>query len=263
MGRHAVDSKGTHALERRRIDAHVIQVRDLVYTYPDGTRALDGFSFEVGTGESLALVGANGAGKSTLLLHLNGYLTPREGSVTIDGTPVTQHALAEVRRKVGMLFQNSDDQLFMPTVLQDVAFGPLNMGLPPETAKARAGAVLERVGVSHLADRAPYHLSAGEKRAVAIATVLAMDPEIIVMDEPSSGLDPRARRRLIGLLGELDHTKVIATHDLDLALELCDRVIVLSQGRVAAEGDAGALLGDEEMLTSCGLELPLVLAAHG
>jgi len=239
---------------------HTIDVVDLRFEYPDGTRALDGVSFSITHGESIALVGANGAGKSTLLMHLNGFLTPGHGSVDIGGTPVTRSTLKTIRRSVGMVFQDPDDQLFMPSVFEDVAFGPMNLGLPAEEIEARVTGALERVGADHLRDRPPYRLSGGEKRAVAIATVLAMTPDVLVMDEPSSNLDPRARRRLIELLAGFEHTKIIATHDLDLALELCDRTIVMSGGAVAADGPTASIFADAGLLDSCGLERPLSLS---
>jgi len=239
---------------------HTIDVCDLRFEYPDGTQALDGVSFSITHGESIALVGANGAGKSTLLMHLNGFLTPRVGSVDIGGTPVTKSTLKTIRRSVGMVFQDPDDQLFMPTVFEDVAFGPMNLGLPAEEIESRVSSALERVGAAHLRERPPYRLSGGEKRAVAIATVLAMTPDVLVMDEPSSNLDPRARRRLIELLGSFEHTKIIATHDLDLALELCDRTIVMSGGAVAADGPTSEIFDDADLLDACGLEKPLSLA---
>ena len=236
---------------------HTITVSGLGFAYPDGTRALDRVSFEVGHGEAIAVVGANGAGKSTLLMHLNGLLTPAEGSVDIGGTPVTKGTLADIRRTVGMVFQDPDDQLFMPTVAEDVGFGPLNLGLPPEDVERRVDEALARVGAARLKHRPPYHLSSGEKRAVAIATVLAMEPAILVMDEPSSGLDPRARRRLIGLLRSFEHTRIVATHDLDLAAELCERTIVMSEGRVVADGPTREIFGDDSLLAASGLERPL------
>jgi cobalt/nickel transport system ATP-binding protein len=236
---------------------HTISVRDLGFAYPDGTQALDGVAFEVGHGEAIAVVGANGAGKSTLLLHLNGLLTPQRGSVDIGGIPVTKGTLPEIRRTVGMVFQDPDDQLFMPTVAEDVGFGPLNLGLPPEAVAARVAAALSRVGAEHLAERPPYRLSGGEKRAVAIATVLAMEPNVLVMDEPSSGLDPRARRRLLGLLEGFEHTRIIATHDLDLAAELCTRTIVMGGGRVLADRPTSEVFSDDELLERAGLERPL------
>lgn len=240
---------------------HTISVRDLGFAYPDGTRALDGVSFEVGHGEAIAVVGANGAGKSTLLLHLNGLLTPEHGSIDIGGIPVTRGTLGEIRRTVGMVFQDPDDQLFMPTVAEDVGFGPVNLGLPAEDVAARVREALWRVDAEHLSERPPYRLSGGEKRAVAIATVLAMEPNILVLDEPSSGLDPRARRRLIGLLASFAHTRIIATHDLDLAAELCERTIVMSKGRLVADRPTAQVFADDELLAAGGLERPLGMLA--
>jgi cobalt/nickel transport system ATP-binding protein len=236
---------------------HIVEAQDVHYTYSDGTAAVRGVSFRITHGESVAVVGANGAGKSTLLQHLNGYLLPTSGTVRIGDTVLTRKTLPIVRRTVGMVFQDPDDQLFMPTVFDDVAFGPINMGLPGDQVRSRVERALETVGMSHVARRPPYRLSGGEKRAVAIATVLAMDPGILVMDEPSSNLDPRARRRLIELLGTFAHTKIIATHDLDLAMDLCARTIVLYQGRVAADGPTAGILCDESILGPCGLEKPL------
>jgi cobalt/nickel transport system ATP-binding protein len=240
---------------------HTISVRDLSFAYPDGTQALDGVSFEVGHGEAIAVVGANGAGKSTLLLHLNGLLTPERGTVDIGGIPVAKDTLPEIRRTVGMVFQDPDDQLFLPSVAEDVGFGPLNLGLPPEDVAARVSRALARVGADHLAERPPYHLSGGEKRAVAIATVLAMEPNVLVMDEPSSGLDPRARRRLLGLLEGFEHTRIIATHDLDLAAQLCERTIVMGGGRVLADRPTSDVFRDDELLAAGGLERPLGMLA--
>ncbi|MDD5757760.1 MAG: ABC transporter ATP-binding protein [Desulfobulbaceae bacterium] len=233
---------------------HIVEVVDLRYSYPDSTKALKGLSFRITHGESVAIVGANGAGKSTLLLHLNGYLTPQHGTVRIGDYPLTKETLQEIRRTVGMVFQDPDDQLFMPTVHEDVAFGPLNLGLPADEVESRVKAALERVGASALHNRPPYHLSGGEKRAVAIATVLAMSPDILVMDEPSSNLDPAARRRLINLLKSFQHTKIIATHDLDMVMDLCTRTIVFHRGKIAADGPTEAIFRDEALLEACGLE---------
>ena len=240
---------------------HTISVKGLGYAYPDGTRALEEVSFEVGHGEAIAVVGANGAGKSTLLMHLNGLLSPSEGEVRIGGAPVVKSTLADIRKTVGMVFQDPDDQLFMPTVAEDVGFGPLNLGLPPDDVEARVDEALGRVEATRLKERPPYRLSGGEKRAVAIATVLAMEPSILVMDEPSSGLDPRARRRLIGLLASFEHTRILATHDLDMAAELCDRVIVLSGGSIVADGPTGDVFTDDALLAESGLERPLGMQA--
>lgn len=236
---------------------HIVEVKNLRHVYPDGTEALRGVSFRITHGESVAVVGANGAGKSTLLLHLNGCLAPGEGEVRIGDFPVTRSTLPEIRRTVGMVFQDPDDQLFMPTVRDDVAFGPLNLGLPAEEAEQRVMDALERVGAAHLAARPPYHLSGGEKRRVAIATVLSMEPSILVMDEPTNGLDPHARRQLIGLLRDFRHTRIFTSHDLDMVLDLCDRTIVLNEGVVAADGPTLEIFRDEALLARCRLEKPL------
>ena len=238
---------------------HIVEVRELMYAYPDGTEALRGISFRIEHGSAVALVGANGAGKSTLLLHLNGYLSTTRGEVLIGDTTVTRETVALARRAVGMVFQDPDDQLFMPTVAEDVAFGPLNAGLPPKQVERRVLAALERVGMTHVRERPPYRLSAGEKRAVAIATVLAMSPDILVMDEPSANLDPRARRRLIDLLLSFEHTRIIATHDLEMVVEVCSRVIVLDGGKVVADGPTREILNNDALMLAHGLERPHIL----
>ena len=240
---------------------HIVEAVGLSFSYPDGTRALDDVSLRIEHGESVAVVGANGAGKSTLLQHLDGCLAPTAGTVRVGDYPISKATLAAVRRSVGMVFQDPDDQLFMPTVFDDVAFGPLNLGLPPEEVEARVARALETVGAAHLRDRPPYRLSGGEKRAVAIATVLSMSPDVLVLDEPTASLDPRSRRQLIALLAQFAHTKIIATHDLDLVLDLCGRTIVLQGGRVAADGRTADLLRDRALLEASGLELPLRLQA--
>ena len=234
----------------------LIDVHDLTYVYPDGTKALDGLTLHIAVGESVGVVGPNGAGKSTFILHLNGFLQG-QGLVRIHEKELTEHTLRDVRRMVGVVFQNSDDQLFMPTVFDDVAFGPLNLGLAEDEVAARVERALAAVGCQGLERKAPHHLSAGQKRAVAIATVLAMQPDILVMDEPTSDLDPRSRRKLIELLRSLDITKIIASHDLDLILDLCPRCVVLDAGRVAADGPTEALFGDDALLLAHGLERPL------
>ena len=236
---------------------HIVAVENLEYRYPDGTPALNGLSFCIHHGEAVAVVGANGAGKSTLLQHLNGYLTPAQGTVRIGDFPLTRKTLQAVRRTVGMVFQNPDDQLFMPTVFDDVAFGPLNLGLPREDVEQRVREALRDVAALHLKDRPPHQLSGGEKRAVAIATVLAMQPDILVMDEPNTGLDPRSRRLLIAQLKQFRHTRIIATHDLDLVLEVCERTIVIHDGRVTADGATTELFADRELLERSHLEPPL------
>ncbi len=238
---------------------HIVEAKELSYAYPDRTPALRGISFRITHGESVAIVGANGAGKSTLLLHLNGCLLPDTGTVRVGDYPLTSQTLRKVRQTVGMVFQHPEDQLFMPTVYEDVAFGPLNLGFPPQEVGAKVAAALARVNAQDLQHRPPYRLSAGEKRAVAIATVLATSPDILVMDEPSSNLDPATRRRLIALLAGFEHTKIVATHDLDLVLEVCSRTIVLHQGSVAADGPSLQILRDEALLHASGLEKPLSL----
>lgn len=236
---------------------HIVEVKNLDHTYPDGTVALRNVSFRITHGESVAIIGANGAGKSTLLLHLNGHLTPTSGEIRIGDFPLTKATLPAVRRTVGMVFQDPDDQLFMPTVYDDVAFGPLNLGLPEKDIEERVSRALEKVDASHLAAKPPYHLSAGEKKRVSIATVLSMSPDILVMDEPSSGLDPFSRRQILTLLKEFSHTRILTSHDLDMVMELCKRVIVLHQGEIKADGPALEIFGNQDLLSECRLEKPL------
>jgi cobalt/nickel transport system ATP-binding protein len=236
---------------------HIVEARNLRHVYPDGTAALRDVSFRITHGESVAVIGANGAGKSTLLLHLNGYLAATGGEVRIGDFPLTRATLPDVRRTVGMVFQDPDDQLFMPTVYDDVAFGPLNLGLTGADVEQRVRDALDRVGVGHLRDKAPYNLSGGEKKRVAIATVLSMSPDILVMDEPTSGLDPFARRQLMGLLREFHHTRIFTSHDLDMVLELCERTIVLHEGEVMADGPTLKIFSDDALLARCRLERPL------
>ena len=238
---------------------HVVEARDVWFTYPGGAEALRGVSFRITHGEAVGIIGCNGAGKSTLLLHLNGCLSPTRGEIRIGDCPLTRQTVALARRAVGLVFQDPDDQLFMPTVYEDVAFGPLNQGLPDEEVERRAAIALERVGMAHLRERPPHKLSAGEKRAVAIATVVAMMPDVLVMDEPSSNLDPRARRRLIGLLNGFEHTRIIATHDLELVVEVCSRVLVLDGGTIVREGLTAEVLNDEPFMLAHGLERPHIL----
>ncbi|MEI6807257.1 MAG: ABC transporter ATP-binding protein [bacterium] len=238
---------------------HVIETRDVWFSYPGGEEALRGVSFRITHGEAVGIIGCNGAGKSTLLLHLNGYLAPTRGEVRIGDYPVTRQTVAAARKAVGLVFQNPDDQLFMPTVFEDVAFGPLNLGLADGEVERRVVAALERVGMAHLRERPPYKLSAGEKHAVAIATVLAMSPDVLVMDEPTASLDPRSRRRLIGLLQGFEHTRIIATHDLELVVEVCSRVLVMAAGRIAAEGPTAEILRNEPLMQANGLECPHIL----
>lgn len=238
---------------------HILEVEHLRHVYPDGTQALRDVNFSVTHGESVAIIGANGAGKSTLLAHLNGHLFPGSGEVRIGHVAIDSSTLNEVRRTVGMVFQDPDDQLFMPTVYEDVAFGPMNLGIAGGELKRCVAEALSLVDAEHLGQKAPYHLSAGEKRRVAIATVLSMSPDILVMDEPTTGLDPHHRRRLIGLLRSFHHTRIIATHDLDLVLDVCERTIVIHDGEVTADGPTAEIFRDRELLARSHLERPLRL----
>ncbi|WUJ16515.1 energy-coupling factor ABC transporter ATP-binding protein [Streptomyces sp. NBC_00390] len=233
-----------------------LEVSGLAYAYPDGHQALFGVDLTVARGERVALLGPNGAGKTTLVLHLNGILGGGVGSVTVAGLPVARANLAEIRRRVGIVFQDPDDQLFMPTVREDVAFGPAAAGLRGAELEARVTAALTRVGMERFADRPPHHLSFGQRRRVAVATVLAMEPEILVLDEPSSNLDPASRRELADILRSLDVTVLMVTHDLPYALELCPRSVILSAGVIAADGSTQGLLCHEELMRAHRLELP-------
>jgi cobalt/nickel transport system ATP-binding protein len=216
---------------------------------------LHGVSFKMNNGEKAALVGPNGAGKSTLMLHLNGILNGR-GEIEIGGQRLTRANLPAIRAMVGVVFQNPDDQLFSPTVFEDVAFGPLHMGLPEEDVRARVDAALEAVRMSGYRDRLSHHLSVGEKKRIAIATVLSMNPSLLILDEPSAGLDPRARRSLINLLRELPITMLVSTHDMAMVKELFPRTIIMDEGRIVADGLTPDILDDEKLLTAHGLEKP-------
>ncbi|WP_432145064.1 energy-coupling factor ABC transporter ATP-binding protein [Streptomyces sp. bgisy084] len=233
-----------------------LAVSGLAYAYPDGHQALFGVDLTVGRGERVALLGPNGAGKTTLVLHLNGILEAGAGSVAVAGLPVAREHLAEIRRRVGIVFQDPDDQLFMPTVREDVAFGPASAGLRGAALDERVTEALTRVGMAEFADRPPHHLSFGQRRRVAVATVLAMRPEILVLDEPSSNLDPASRRELADILRSLDVTVLMVTHDLPYALELCPRSVVLSGGVLVADGTTQDLLCDAELMRTHRLELP-------
>ena len=233
-----------------------LDVRGLAFAYPDGHQALYGVDLTVRRGERVALLGPNGAGKTTLVLHLNGILTPGRGSVAVGGLPVEKQHLREIRRRVGIVFQDPDDQLFLPTVGEDVAFGPANFGVTGAELAARVTAALDSVGMGEHVDRSPLHLSGGQRRRVALATVLACDPEILVLDEPSSNLDPVARRELVEVLLGLDRTMLMVTHDLPYALQLCPRSVVLDDGVVVADGPTRELLTDTELLRRHRLELP-------
>ena len=235
---------------------NVLAVHDLHFSYHDHHPALRGVSFELCDGDKVALVGPNGAGKSTLMLHLNGILTSQRGAVTVGGDRLTRHNLPAARAMVGLVFQNPDDQLFSPTVFEDVAFGPLHMGLPKDEVHARVDSALNAVRMSNYRDRLSHHLSVGEKKRIAIATVLSMNPQILVLDEPSAGLDPRARRTLINLLRELPITMLVSTHDMRLVEELFPRTIVMDEGLVVADGKTKEILADEKFLNEHGLEKP-------
>jgi cobalt/nickel transport system ATP-binding protein len=234
-------------------------IEELAYAYPDGHQALFGVDLRVERGERVAVLGPNGAGKTTLVLHLNGLLTGGTGSVQVAGLPVVRENFPAIRRQVGIVFQDPDDQLFMPTVHDDVAFGPRNLGLPEADVERQVRAALERVGMWELHEKAPYRLSGGEKKRVAIAGVLAMAPDVLVMDEPTSGLDPRARRQMLRLIGEFEHTRILTSHDLEMVVELCSRTIVLDRGRVQADGATRDVFADDALLERCGLERPASL----
>lgn len=254
-----------------------ILIRDLAFHYPDGRHALRGVNFSIATGESVALVGPNGAGKSTLLLHLNGLLpgknaslhthgangTVKRGdqpSVWIDGLEVNVRNGPEIRRRVGLVFQDPDDQLFSTSAIEDVAFGPLNLGKSKAEARAIALECLERVDLRGIEDRVPHHLSFGERKRLCVAGVLACEPSVLVLDEPTANLDPRARRRFLHLIRSLPVTKLIATHDLEMALEICGRAIVLDGGRIVANGPSREVLGNADLMEAHGLEVPLSLS---
>lgn len=229
-----------------------IQVEHLSFSYPNGNPALTDISLILQSGEKAALVGANGAGKSTLLLHLNGIYRG-QGEIRIAGLELKPKTLPQIRAKVGLVFQNPDDQLFSNSVYEDVAFGPLYQGLPGEVIRERVGAALAAVQMEGFAERSPYHLSSGEKKRIAIATVLAMEPQILVFDEPTAGLDPRARRELIALLRTLPQTLLVATHDLALVHDLLPRTILMEKGRIVADGFSGDILENQALLEAHGL----------
>ena len=234
-------------------------MRELEFAYPDGHPALRGVNIRIGAGEKVAILGPNGAGKSTLLLHLNGLMHGSGGEVRILGKPVRENdkrGLQEVRALVGVVFQDPDDQLFSPSVYEDVAFGPIYMGLPREEVARRVEDALAQVGLDGYADRMPFHLSGGEKKRAAIATVLSMRPQVLALDEPSAGLDPRARRGLIRLLDNLDQTIIITTHDMHMVKEIFPRSIIMDGGRVVADAPTQEILADEDLLDKHGLELP-------
>jgi len=241
---------------------YVLEINDLSFTYPDGTKALDGISLAVEKKEKIGIIGPNGAGKSTLLLHLNGILPPAldsDSSVCVDGSPLNKTTIDRVRRKVGIVFQDPDDQLFSTTVYDDVAFGPLNQGLPRLEVEKRVMQSLEWAGIKSLAERTPYHLSFGQRKRVCLAGILACEPDILVLDEPTSNMDPGSRRECIELIRDLDRTIIIATHDLEMVVELCPRVIVLDQGKIHADGACREILTRTELMLAHRLETPTSL----
>ena len=242
--------------------APAVHVEALHHVYPDGHVALDGVELTVAPGERVAVLGPNGAGKTTLMLHLNGVLTATSGSVRIGGTAVGRKTLHDIRQRVGLVFQDPDDQLFMPTVAQDVAFGPANFGLRGQQLAERVARALAAVSLTEHADRNPTHLSAGQRRRAALATVLACDPQILVLDEPSANLDPVARRELAATLLGLEATMLIVTHDLPYAAQLCNRAVVVDQGVVVADGAIAEILGDAALLAAHRLELPWGFTVH-
>lgn len=237
--------------------APALEVERLEFRYPTGDPVLHDVSFAIAPGERVAVLGPNGAGKTTLVLHLNGIHTATSGAVRVDGLPVETANLKEIRRRVGLVFQDPDDQLFMPTVRDDVAFGPANLGLRGDELQRRVEEALTAVGLLDLADRAPHHLSFGQRRRAAVATVLAMHPSILVLDEPSSNLDPAARRELADILRSLPLTVLMVTHDLPYALELCPRALILNGGRIAADASTRELLADDAVMRANRLELPV------
>lgn len=240
---------------------HRVEMNQVSYRYPDGNRGIENVSLLLHHGESVGIIGANGAGKSTLLMLLLGILFPQEGEVLVGDVQVTPKTLPMIRQRVGLVMQQADDQLFMTTVYDDVAFGPRNEGLGEDEVSSRVYDALETVGLNHLAKRAPYKLSGGEKKSISIASVLSMEPDILLMDEPTAGLDPKARRRLIHLLNGFRHTKIITSHDLDMILDTCSRVLVLRDGALVGDGDPKELLSSRANMEEWGLELPLSLAS--
>ena len=233
----------------------VIEIENLTYSYPDGHSALYGVSLSLAHGDKAALVGPNGAGKSTLLLHLNGILACQSGRLEVSGLEITGKNLQRIRSLVGLVFQSPDDQLFSPTVFDDVAFGPIYSGLKPADVRQRVQEALAQVHMEEYVQRVSHHLSVGEKKRIAIASVLSMQPSVLILDEPTAGLDPRARRTLIGLLRELPQTMIVATHDLPMVRELFPRTVVMDNGRIVADGQTSKVLNDPVLLHEHGLEM--------
>lgn len=238
---------------------HFVQCKNIYYSYPDGKNAVNGISFRINHGESVGIVGANGAGKSTLLNLLLGIVLPIRGEINIGDIPMTKKTLPIIRQRMGLVFQDVDNQLFMPSVYEDVAFGPRNYNFDEDEVNRRVLKALGSVDCLHLKDKPPYRLSGGEKRSVAIATVLSMEPDIIVMDEPTAELDPKSRRSLINLLKELRQTRIITTHDMDMVWESCERTIIIKDGTIIADGLTKEILCNKDLLESSSLELPLCI----
>lgn len=235
----------------------LLEVQDLAFAYPDGRQVLYGVNLTVAPGERVAILGPNGAGKTTLVLHLNGTLAAGAGSIRVDGIPIEKATLRDIRRRVGIVFQDPDDQLFSTTVRDDVAFGPANLGYRGDDLRRKVDAALDAVGMAEHADRAPHHLSFGQRRRVAASTVLSMDPTVLVLDEPSSNLDPMARREFAEIVLALGLTTLIVTHDLLYALQLCPRSVIMNSGRIVADGPTRQILADTELLAANRLELPV------
>jgi cobalt/nickel transport system ATP-binding protein len=231
----------------------MISIKELVFKYPDGHLALDGINLSVSAGESVGIIGSNGAGKSTLLLHLNGTLRPTTGTISISSLPVDDRNIRAIRRKVGMVFQDPDDQLFMPTVSEDIAFGLLNLGLPENEVKEKTDAILNRFGMSAYADKMPHHMSLGEKKKIALAGILVLEPEIIVFDEPTANLDLHSRKDFIEILKGLKQTRIIASHNLEMIARVTQRVIVINKGKIIADGPAKDIVSDTALLETNGL----------
>jgi len=238
---------------------HLVEFINTSYSYPDGNKAVANLNISIHHGEAVAVIGSNGAGKSTMLKLLVGILTPEQGEIRVGDLPVTKKTIRLIRQQIGFTFQDPEDQLFNTSVYNDVAFGPRNYGLEEKEVEKRVGRALQTVGIEHLMHRAPNKLSGGEKRAASIATVLSMEPNILALDEPSAALDPKSRRNLIKLLQSFEHTKLIATHDLDMVLELCSRTIVLNSGRVEYDGPTAEIMSNARLLEQYGLEQPLLL----
>jgi cobalt/nickel transport system ATP-binding protein len=241
---------------------HLIETRDLTYIYPGKVTGLEGVNFIAGRNSRIAVIGANGAGKSTLFKHFNGIFRASSGTVLIHGEPVTNANIREVRKFVGLVFQNADDQIFSPTVEQDVAFGPLNLGLDPETVNHRVDEALAMVGIEHLRERVPHHLSGGEKKRVAIAGVIAMEPQVLVLDEPTAGLDPQGIKDLIAVVDTLAErygiTVIFSTHEVSLVPEVADQLYVMHKGKIVAEGTVNEVFCDPDLLTSVRLDVPVI-----